>query len=91
VFTGVLSTLMAHIGRKHRQELAACVRLIDSTTIRLNSLSAAWSRFSADLCGVKAHVVYDPDADHPLYLGITPARTNDITAAKAMPVEAGAT
>ena len=91
VFTGVLSTLMARIGRKHRQELAACVRLIDSTTIRLNRLSAAWSRFSADLCGVKAHVVYDPDADHPLYLGITPARTNDITAAKAMPVEAGAT
>ena len=57
----------------------------------LNNLSADWSRFSANLCGAKAHVVYDPDADCPLYLGFTPARVNDITAAKEMPIEAGAT
>ena len=36
-------------------------------------------------------MIYDPDADCPLYLGITPARVNDITAAKVMPIEAGAT
>ena len=35
--------------------------------------------------------MYDPDADCPLYLGFTPARVNDITAAKEMPIEAGAT
>jgi hypothetical protein len=64
------------------------VRLIDAATIRLNRLSEDWSRFSAHLCGVKAHVIYDPDADCPLYLGITPARVNDITAAKVMPIGA---
>jgi hypothetical protein len=67
------------------------VRLIDSTAVRLNALSGEWSRFSADLCGAKAHVIYDPDADCPLYLAITAANVNDITAAQAMPIEAGAT
>ena len=91
VFTGLLSVMMAGVARQYRRDLAGCVRLIDATTIRLNRLSEGWSRFSAHLCGVKAHVVYDPDADCPLYLGMTPARVNDITAAKVMPVEAGAT
>ena len=91
VFTGLLSLVMASLARRTRQKLADCVRLIDSTSIRLNRLSEDWSRFSAQLCGVKAHVVYDPTAGCPLYLGITPARVNDITAAKAMPIEAGAT
>jgi Transposase DDE domain/Domain of unknown function (DUF4372) len=91
VFTGLLSAMMAGLTRKRRQDLANCVRLIDSTTIRLNRLSAEWSRFSAHVCGVKAHVIYDPDADCPLYLAVTPARVNDITAAKEMPIEPGAT
>jgi hypothetical protein len=36
-------------------------------------------------------VIYDPHADRPLYLEVTPARVNDITPAKAMPIEPGAT
>ena len=91
VFTGLLSTLIGKATRKLRQGIGECVRLIDSTTLPLNRLSADWSRFSAKLCGAKAHVVYDPDADCPLYLGFTPVRVNDITAAKEMPIEAGAT
>lgn len=67
------------------------MRLIDSTTFKLNSLSAGWSQFSARFCGAKAHIIYDPDADCPLYLGFTPARVNDITAAKEMPIEPGGT
>ena len=37
------------------------------------------------------HIVYDPDADRPVYFAVTPANVNDITAAKAMPIEPGAT
>jgi Transposase DDE domain len=44
------------------------VRLIDSTSVRLSPLSSEWATFSAGVCGAKAHVVYDPDADQPLYL-----------------------
>ena len=54
-------------------------------------MAADWSRFSTGVCGAKAHVIYDPDAERPLYLEVTPARVNDITAAKAMPLEPGAT
>jgi hypothetical protein len=91
VFTGVLAALIPDVFRPLRSGVRECIRLMDSTTMPLSRLSGQWSRFSAKLCGVKAHVVYDPDADCPLYVGITPARVNDITAAKAMPIEPGAT
>ena len=91
VFTGVLPALSPRVARKLRRGVGECVRLIDSTTVPLSSLSADWSRFSATLYGAKAHVVYDPGADCPLYLGVSPARVNDITAAKEMPSDAGAT
>ena len=81
-----------------RRRIAGCggraadaVRLIDSTGLRLSSLSEDWATFSADVCGAKAHIVYDPNADHPVYFAVTPANVNDITAAKAMPIEPGAT
>jgi hypothetical protein len=67
------------------------VRLIDSTGVRLSGLSGDWATFSTGVCGAKAHIIYDPDADQPLYLVVTAANVNDITAAKAMPIEAGAT
>ncbi len=36
-------------------------------------------------------MVYGPDADCPPYFGFTPAHVNDITAAKQIPIKAGAT
>jgi IS4 transposase len=43
------------------------------------------------MCGAKTHIVYDPDADLPVYSIVTPARTTDLTAIRQMPLEAGAT
>ena len=37
------------------------------------------------------HVIYDAGAGQPIYASVTAAKVNDIVAAKAMPVEAGAT
>ena len=54
-------------------------------------MSEDWATFSADVFGAKAHIIYDPNADCPVYFAVTPANVNDITAAKAMPIEAGAT
>jgi hypothetical protein len=71
--------------------LAETAYLIDSTGLRLDGRSLDWARFSAKVCGVKLHVVYDADADRPIWAAITPARVNDITPAQAMPVEPGAT
>ena len=43
------------------------------------------------MCGAKLHVIYDADADRPIYVGVSAADVNDITAAKEMPIEPGAT
>jgi hypothetical protein len=59
--------------------------------VKLNSLSRTWATFSTAIFGAKAHVVYDPDADQPLFLMVTAANLNDITAAKEMPIDAQAT
>jgi hypothetical protein len=75
----------------YRRKIGDCVRLIDSTSVSLSRLSSDWARFSTGVCGAKAHIIYDPDADQPLYLMVTPSNVNDITAAKQMPIEAGAT
>jgi hypothetical protein len=91
VFSGLFAHMAGMAGRGFRRSTADAVRLIDSTGIRLSGMAAEWARFSTGVCGAKAHVIYDPDADCPLYLEVTPARVNDITAAKAMPIEPGAT
>lgn len=91
VFAAVLSTLIAKLAPKHAREMGESLRLIDSTSLDLNHMSENWARFSTGVCGAKAHVVYDPDAACPLYVAVTAQRTNDITAAKQMPIDPGAT
>src|SRR5207248_11433375 len=91
VFGGLLSALMKQLQSGYRRKISDCVRLIDSTSVQLSGLSGQWATFSTGVCGAKAHIIYDPDADQPLYLMVTPSNVNDITAAKQMPIEAGAT
>ena len=66
VFSGLLSELMTYLQAGYRRKVKDCVRLVDSTSVRLSSLSGKWATFSTDVCGAKAHIVYDPDADQPL-------------------------
>jgi hypothetical protein len=91
VFSGLLEVLMKQAHRGLRHKLAETVYLIDSTSVRLNERSADWARFSAGVCGTKMHVIYDADADQPIYASVSAANVNDITAAKQMPIEPGAT
>jgi hypothetical protein len=91
VFSAVFAALVARVHPRLAREIGDCLLLIDSSTCPLNNRSTKWAQFSAGVCGVKMHVVYDADADCPIYAAITPQRTNDITAAKAMPIQPGAT
>ena len=91
VFTGLYTSMMKQAHRGLRRSLGETVYLIDSTGLRLNELSKEWARFSTGVCGAKAHIVYDADAAIPVYMAVTAAKVNDITAAKEMPIEAGAT
>src|ERR1700723_202426 len=91
VFTDLLAMMMKQAHHGLRRKLAETTYLIDATSARLNERSAGWARFSAGVCGAKVHVIYDADADRPIYAAVTAANVNDITAAKQMPIEPGAT
>jgi Transposase DDE domain/Domain of unknown function (DUF4372) len=91
VFARLLAALMGQAHRGLRKEMRESLYLIDATILPLNSLSADWAGFSEDVYGAKAHVIYDPDADCPIYVTVTARSVNDIIAAKAMPINAGAT
>lgn len=71
VFSELLEAMMkqAHCGL--RRKLAETTYLIDSTSVRLNEHSAGWARFSSGVCGAKVHVIYDADADRPIYAAVS--------------------
>lgn len=91
VFADLLETMMKQAHRGLRRKLGETTYLIDATSVRLNERSADWARFSAGVCGAKVHVIYDADADRPIYAAVSAANVNDITAAQQMPIEPGAT
>ncbi|HWA88812.1 MAG TPA: IS4 family transposase [Rhizomicrobium sp.] len=91
VFGGLFALLLAQAHRGLRRKLWETTYLIDSTSLKLDGRSAHWARFSHKVCGAKLHVIYDPDADQPVYAALSAANVNDITPAQEMPIEAGAT
>lgn len=91
VFSALLGAMMSQAQRGLRRSLAETTYLIDASSVRLSALCRRWARFCAGVCGAKLHVVYDPDADQPVYLGVSPANVNDITMARQMPITPGAT
>ena len=91
IFSELFAQMVGQAHRGLRRTVGEATYLIDSTSLRLSELSADWARFSTGVCGAKLHVIYDPDADRPIYAAITAAKVNDITAAQAMPIVSGAT
>jgi transposase len=91
VFSDLLGVMIERAHRRLRRVMDGATYLIDSTSLMLNQRSADWAGFSAKACGAKLHVIYDPDADCPIYAAISAANVNDITAAQTMPIVAGAT
>src|SRR5580693_4588785 len=85
VFTELLETMMKQAHRGLRRKLAETTYLIDATNVRLSEQSAGWARFSTGVCGSKVHVIYDADADRPIYAAVSSANVNEITAAHQMP------
>jgi len=91
VFSDLFKTMLAGRARGLRRKMTDAVRLIDSTGLRLAGAGAGWARFSAEVCGAKAHIVYDPQAEVPVYCEVSAANVNDVSVAKPMPIERGAT
>ncbi len=91
VFLELFMELVKEAGRGRRLQLTDNTYLIDSTSLRLSGAGSAWAHFSHMACGAKAHIIYDAAGELPIYASVTAAKVNDITAAKAMPIEPGAT
>jgi hypothetical protein len=91
VFSGLFQHMLGMATRAVRRRLDGVILLIDSTSLHLAGIGTEWARFSAEVCGAKAHVVFDPDLGHPVYHAVSAANVNDITPAKQMPIEPGAT
>ena len=62
------------------------LRLIDATRIFAGTPVAAWAKGA-----IKLHLSFDPMAERPVWFAVTSERVNDISAAKTMPIEPGAT
>jgi len=90
VFADLFARLSCELDRKTRRDGAALLRLIDSTPIPLRKFHD-FARSNGRIRGMKMHVVYDPAADRPFGVAVTPANVNDIEIGKQTPVEAGAT
>ena len=84
VFTELLSELMGGCERSLASKVAEAVYLVDSTSLRLNSLSADWARFSPGVHGAKLHIVYNPDTGRPSFAELTPANVNESSVAEAL-------
>jgi len=91
VFSELFTQMLPQVHRGLRRASKDAIRLVDSTSLRLSSLSADWATFSTRVFGAKVHVVYDPQAELPVYFEVTAANINDITPAKTMPIETAAT
>ncbi len=83
----MLSGLADHALRREGNEM---LRLIDATPIPLEQI-VTWAEWNGRTRGLKLHVVYDPSADHPRRIEITPSTVNDVQVGKTLPIETGAT
>ena len=57
VFGELFAAMVPQAHRGLRRAIKDAVRLIDSTSVRLSSLSEDWATFSADVFGAKAHII----------------------------------
>jgi putative transposase len=90
VFAGVFSMLADMADRQTRRGGAEMIRIIDSSPIPLGKL-CDWAKWNGRIHGMKMHVVYDPRADVPHSLEITPATVNDVEIGCKTPIREATT
>jgi IS4 transposase len=90
IFAESFVRLAATADRQTRQEGTAMVELIDSSPVPLGEV-CKWATWNGRIRGMKLHVVYDPRADVPRSVEITPANVNDVEIGRRTPIKAGTT
>jgi IS4 transposase len=90
IFAETFAMLSATADRQTRQEGAAMIELIDASPVPLGKV-CKWATWNGRIRGMKLHVVYDPRADVPHCVEITPANVNDVEIGRQTPIKAGTT
>jgi IS4 transposase len=90
VFADVFAMLAQITDRMTRHGAGEVLRLIDASPIPLGEM-CGWAKWNGRIRGMKMHVVYDPQADCPRQVEITPATVNDVEIGRRVAIEAGAT
>jgi putative transposase len=90
IFAQTFAMLSGMADRQTRREGAEMVRLIDASPIPLGKI-CKWAKWNGRIRGMKLHVVYDPQADVPHDVAITPANVNDVEIGRQVAIEAGMT
>lgn len=91
LYGDVFAHLAAQAGRPLRRQLGDGLRILDATRIELCSLSSGWLDTVNGHRAIKLHIAYDPGSGLPVRATTSDQRVNDITPAKAMPIEPGMT
>ena len=94
VFEDLARVLMAAGSRQARRHAEQGLRLLDSTSLTLKGRGFdQWTRPTRTrrTQGLKVHLAYAEQTMTPSWQSITAANVNDITAAAALPLEAGVT
>jgi putative transposase len=90
VFRDIAQALIPVAARLQRDG-EALIRLLDSTPLALKGEGFAWAEASARIRGLKLHLLYDPRQPRPVWFAVTSAKVEDVVAARAVPLEPGAT
>jgi hypothetical protein len=91
VFGAIAAALVPVAAGALRGESEALIRLLDSTPIPLKGERFLWAEASARTRGLKLHLLYDPRQQRPVWFATSSAKVDDVVAARAVPLEAGAT
>src|ERR1700680_3076725 len=90
IFAETFAMLAETADRQTRREGTEMVRLIDASPVPLGKM-CKWARWNGRIRGMKLHVVYDPLADVPHCVEISPANVNDVEIGRQMTIKAGTT
>ena len=93
IFAQLLQALIAQAGRRIRREREELLYLLDATTVDLPQRGCADLRGHASAHGnhgMKLHVLFESHSCAVAQASITPARVNDITEGRKLPIQAGA-
>ena len=91
VFGDIALALITAAAGRLRHEGEALIRLLDATPIPLKGEGFAWAEATVRTRGLKLHLLYDSRQRRPVWFDVTSAKTEDVVAGRAIPLEVGAT